>query len=116
MAPICRKGSGSITAETAWLHDAENAVASIRRKVTTPTQLLLDVALGIALRRPETAHQAATAVLAAGGTDEPALSVPMEAAARTLAHLALGGMSMAELRGTLLPLLPLLLDLSGLEA
>ena len=23
LAPICRKRSGSITAETAWLHDAE---------------------------------------------------------------------------------------------
>jgi hypothetical protein len=33
VAPIRRKRSGSITAETAWFHDAENAVAPMRWKV-----------------------------------------------------------------------------------
>lgn len=56
-----------------------------------PAQLLIDVALGIALHRLE------AVILAAGDQDDPVLPMPIEATARTLAHLALGGMLMAEL-------------------
>jgi hypothetical protein len=73
------------------------SLASSRSYTATPAQLLLDVALGIALHQSETARQAASAILAASGHDDPALSMPLEAAARTLVHLALGGMPMAEL-------------------
>lgn len=73
------------------------SLASSRSYTATPAQLRLDVALGITLGRPEAVHQAAVATLAAGGKDDPALPMPLEASARTLAHLALGGMSMAEL-------------------
>jgi hypothetical protein len=73
------------------------SLAASRSHAATPTQLLLDVALGIALRQPEAAHQAAVLIQAAGGRDDLVQSMLLEAPARTLAHLALGDMSMADL-------------------
>lgn len=72
-------------------------LAASRSYTAAPAQLLLDVALGIALHQADAAHRAAAAILATGGHDDPALMTPAEVAARTLAHLAVGSVSMAGL-------------------
>jgi hypothetical protein len=57
------------------------SLAASHSYTATSAQLLLDVALGIALRQSKAAHQAAAAILGAGSHHDPALPMPLEAAA-----------------------------------
>jgi hypothetical protein len=75
------------------------SLVASRSYTATPAQLVLDVALAVALRSPQATRDAATAILDSAIADNHAtLPMPLQEAACALAYLSLGDMAAAAVR------------------